>query len=58
MIQDGKLKFRWAHSSSIKKEFDELAKAQNNADKIVHLEKVAGRLDAAGQIDERMKKKA
>nr|WP_237027888.1 reverse transcriptase family protein [Pectobacterium polaris] len=58
VIQDGKLKVRWAHNSSIKKEFDELAKAESDTDKIIHLEKLAGRLHAAGQIDERMKNKA
>lgn len=58
VIRDGKLKVRWAHNSSIKKEFNELAKAKDDTEKIIHLEKLAGRLHAAGQIDERMKNKA
>lgn len=58
VIQDGELKVRWAHNDSIGKEFNELAKAKDDTDKIIHLGKLAGRLHAAGQIDERMKNKA
>lgn len=58
VIQDGELKVRWAHNDSIGKEFATLAKAKDNATKIVHLEKLAGKLHAAGQVDFRQKDKA
>lgn len=58
VIQDGKLKVRWAHNASIKSELDHLAKAESDSDKIIHLEKLAGKLHAAGQVDYRLKDKA
>lgn len=58
VIQDGELKVRWAHNDSIGKEFATLAEAKDNATKIVHLEKLAGKLHAAGQVDFRQKDKA
>ncbi|HHI0460797.1 TPA: reverse transcriptase family protein [Escherichia coli] len=58
VIQNGKLKVRWAHNDSIGKEFATLAEAKDNAAKISHLEKLAGKLHAAGQIDFRQKDKA
>lgn len=58
IIQDGKLKVRWAHNASIKSELDHLAKAESDSDKIIHLEKLAGKLHAAGQVDYRLKDKA
>ncbi|MCA6984709.1 reverse transcriptase family protein [Pectobacterium brasiliense] len=58
VIQNGKLKVRWAHNASIKNELDTLAKAENTPEKITHLEKLAGKLHAAGQIDYRLKDKA
>ena len=58
VIQDGELKVRWAHSDSIRKEFATLAEATDNAAKIIHLEKLAGKLHAAGQVDFRQKDRA
>ncbi|ELY4458946.1 RNA-directed DNA polymerase [Cronobacter sakazakii] len=58
VIQDGELKVRWAHNDSIGKEFATLAEAKDNAAKIIHLEKLAGKLHAAGQVDSRQKDKA
>ena len=58
VIQDGELKVRWAHNDSIGKEFAILAEAKDNAAKIIHLEKLAGKLHAAGQVDSRQKDKA
>ncbi len=58
VIQDGKLKVRWAHNNSIGKEFATLAEAKDNAAKIIHLEKLAGKLHAAGQVDFRQKDRA
>lgn len=58
VIQDGKLKVRWAHNDSIGKEFATLAEAKDNAAKIIHLEKLAGKLHAAGQVDFRQKDRA
>ncbi|WFX48750.1 hypothetical protein NFK05_06225 [Klebsiella michiganensis] len=58
MIQDGELKVRWAHNDSIRKEFTDLAKVKDNSAKIIHLEKLAGKLHAAGQVDFRQKDKA
>ncbi|MGO0139514.1 reverse transcriptase family protein, partial [Citrobacter freundii] len=48
----------WAHSDSIRKEFATLAEATDNAAKIIHLEKLAGKLHAAGQVDFRQKDRA
>ncbi|MDF3613431.1 RNA-directed DNA polymerase, partial [Enterobacter hormaechei] len=58
VIQDGELKVRWAHYDSIGKEFATLADAKDNAAKIIHLEKLAGKLHAAGQVDFRQKDRA
>ncbi|WP_312778374.1 reverse transcriptase family protein [Pseudescherichia sp.] len=58
VIQDGELKVRWAHNDSIGKEFATLAEAKDNATKIIHLEKLAGKLHAAGQVDFRHKDRA
>ncbi|EAS1863822.1 RNA-directed DNA polymerase [Salmonella enterica] len=58
VIQDGELKVRWAHNDSIGKEFATLAEAKDNATKIIHLEKLAGKLNAAGQVDFRQKDRA
>lgn len=58
VIQDGELKVRWAHNDSIGKEFVTLAEAKDNAAKIIHLEKLAGKLHAAGQVDFRQKDRA
>lgn len=58
VIQDGELKVRWAHNSSIKNELDNLAKASNTPEKIANLNKLTGKLHAAGQIDYRLKDKA
>lgn len=58
VIQDGELKVRWAHNDSIGKEFAILAEAKDNAAKIIHLEKLAGKLHAAGQVDSRQQDKA
>ncbi|SCC63223.1 reverse transcriptase family protein [Kosakonia oryziphila] len=58
VIQDGELKVRWAHNNSIRKEFADLAKVKDNSAKIIHLEKLAGKLHAAGQVDFRQKDKA
>lgn len=58
VIQDGELKVRWAHNNSIRKEFTTLANAKDNAAKIIHLEKLAGKLHAAGQVDFRQKDRA
>lgn len=58
VIQDGELKVRWAHNDSIGKEFATLARAIDNTKRIVHLEKLAGKLYAAGQVDSRQKDKA
>lgn len=58
VIQDGELKVRWAHNDSIGKEFATLAEVKDNAAKIIHLEKLAGKLHAAGQVNFRQKDKA
>ncbi|AXF63639.1 reverse transcriptase family protein [Leclercia sp. W17] len=58
VIQDGELKVRWAHNDSIGKEFAILADATDNTAKIIHLEKLAGKLHAAGQVDFRQKDRA
>ncbi|EPA5916264.1 reverse transcriptase family protein [Salmonella enterica] len=58
VIRDGELKVRWAHNDSIGKEFATLAEAKDNATKIIHLEKLAGKLHAAGQVDFRQKDRA
>ncbi|MFV8925729.1 reverse transcriptase family protein [Serratia fonticola] len=58
VIQDGELKVRWAHNDSIGKEFATLAEAKDNSARIIHLEKLAGKLHAAGQIDFRQKDRA
>ncbi|EOV0827829.1 reverse transcriptase family protein [Cronobacter sakazakii] len=58
VIQDGELKVRWAHNDSIGKEFATLAEAKDKSAKIIHLEKLAGKLHAAGQVDLRQKGRA
>lgn len=58
VIQDGELKVRWAHNDSIRQEFTALANAKDDSVIIVHLEKLAGKLHAAGQIDSKQKDKA
>lgn len=58
VIQDGELKVRRAHNDSIGKEFATLAEVKDNAAKIIHLEKLAGKLHAAGQVDFRQKDRA
>jgi len=58
MIQDGELKVRWAHNDSIGKEFATLAEVKDNAAKIIHLEKLVGKLHAAGQVYFRQKDRA
>jgi len=59
VIQDGTLKVRWAHSASIKDEFKNLAIMSRNKESTVKLlEKLAGKLHAAGRIDYRLRDKA
>lgn len=58
IISDGVLKTRWKHSRMIKAGFDTLAMETSDASRIIALEKLTGRLHAAGQIDPRIKSKA
>ncbi|MBD8216730.1 reverse transcriptase family protein [Erwinia persicina] len=58
IISDGVLKTRWKHSQMIKKGFETLALQTSDGDRVIALEKLTGRLHAAGQIDPRIKSKA
>lgn len=58
IISDGVLKTRWKHSKMIKAGFATLAIQTSSESRVTELEKLAGRLHAAGQIDPRIKSKA
>ena len=59
VIQNGELKVRWAHNASIKNEFDNLSLASQDVQfRIKLLERLTGKLHAAGQVDYKLKDKA